>query len=228
MLIQCPECGHMVSDQANTCPQCGYDIAHMGHNMAEKKKKVYKAYCDLIANEVPKPPLKPQKPDLSMRIIVAGACIILGGGYALLALAMPYTIPSDYNGFSILAGIIIGIFGIVYLCRTYTIHDKYHLILLEYQHQLKLYKNKMEHLDQWRQSQIDQFDEIYRQDMILEQRANRERMNAHGYVTCPKCGSSSISTVNRGYSLLSGFIGSGTAVNVCQKCGYKWEPGKHA
>ena len=43
---------------------------------------------------------------------------------------------------------------------------------------------------------------------------------------CPKCGSTSIATVNRGYSLMWGFIGSGKPMNVCQKCGYKFAPGK--
>lgn len=41
---------------------------------------------------------------------------------------------------------------------------------------------------------------------------------------CPKCGSTSISTGQRGYSLLTGFIGSSKTVNRCAKCGYKWEP----
>lgn len=45
-------------------------------------------------------------------------------------------------------------------------------------------------------------------------------------VTCPKCGSTSIATTNRGYSFFTGFIGSGKPVNVCQKCGHKWKPGK--
>lgn len=45
-------------------------------------------------------------------------------------------------------------------------------------------------------------------------------------VTCPKCGSTSIATTNRGYSFFTGFLGSGKPVNVCQKCGYKWKPGK--
>lgn len=44
-------------------------------------------------------------------------------------------------------------------------------------------------------------------------------------VRCPKCGSTSIGTVNRGYSLFSGFVGSGSPRNVCQRCGYKWKPG---
>ena len=43
-------------------------------------------------------------------------------------------------------------------------------------------------------------------------------------VKCPKCGSTAIATVNRGFSIITGFIGSGSARNVCQKCGHKWDP----
>ena len=43
-------------------------------------------------------------------------------------------------------------------------------------------------------------------------------------VHCPICNSTSIQTVNRGYSFFTGFIGSGSPRNVCQKCGYKWKP----
>ena len=43
---------------------------------------------------------------------------------------------------------------------------------------------------------------------------------------CPKCGSTAIMLMNRGYSLVWGFIGSGKPMNVCQKCGYKFQPGK--
>ena len=45
-------------------------------------------------------------------------------------------------------------------------------------------------------------------------------------VFCPKCGSISISTINRGYSFIWGFIGSGKPMNVCQSCGYKFKPGR--
>ena len=44
-------------------------------------------------------------------------------------------------------------------------------------------------------------------------------------VKCPHCGAVSIATINRGYSMVWGFVGSGNAVNVCQSCGYKWKPG---
>lgn len=43
-------------------------------------------------------------------------------------------------------------------------------------------------------------------------------------ISCPKCGSTAIATTNRGFSLLTGFIGSGSPRNVCQNCGYKWKP----
>ena len=42
---------------------------------------------------------------------------------------------------------------------------------------------------------------------------------------CPKCGAISIATINRGYSIVWGFLGSGKPVNVCQVCGHKFNPG---
>lgn len=44
-------------------------------------------------------------------------------------------------------------------------------------------------------------------------------------IKCPNCGSANIATTNKGYSLITGFIGSGKPMNVCQKCGHKWKPG---
>ena len=41
---------------------------------------------------------------------------------------------------------------------------------------------------------------------------------------CPKCGSTSIGVANKGFSLLTGFLGSGKTMNFCQNCGYKWKP----
>lgn len=41
---------------------------------------------------------------------------------------------------------------------------------------------------------------------------------------CPKCGSTAVTTGERGYSLLTGFLGAGKTVNRCGNCGYKWKP----
>lgn len=43
-------------------------------------------------------------------------------------------------------------------------------------------------------------------------------------IKCPRCGSTAVTTTSRGYSLLTGFIGSNKTVNRCGKCGYTWKP----
>ena len=62
-----------------------------------------------------------------------------------------------------------------------------------------------------------------------------------GIVSCPKCGSQSISTVKQGFGVgkavagviaagpegaLAGAVGANKVLNVCQNCGHQWEPGK--
>lgn len=43
-------------------------------------------------------------------------------------------------------------------------------------------------------------------------------------VRCPRCGSTSITTGQRGFSVWTGFLGSNKTVNRCAKCGYSWQP----
>lgn len=75
----------------------------------------------------------------------------------------------------------------------------------------------------------------------IEAKIREEKMAASEPVRCPKCRSTSISTVNKGFSagkaiagaaiagdvgVVAGALGSNKVLNVCQKCGHKWEPGK--
>ena len=41
---------------------------------------------------------------------------------------------------------------------------------------------------------------------------------------CPKCGSTLVTTGERGYSIIWGFMGAGSTVNRCGKCGFMWKP----
>lgn len=45
-------------------------------------------------------------------------------------------------------------------------------------------------------------------------------------IRCPKCGSTQITTGARGFSMMTGFCGSGKTVNRCAKCGNTWKPKK--
>ena len=66
----------------------------------------------------------------------------------------------------------------------------------------------------------------YNQEIVSQIQQSNETEDDKNQVHCPRCGSTQIGVINRGYSLFSGFLGSGSARNVCQKCGYKWKPGK--
>ena len=41
---------------------------------------------------------------------------------------------------------------------------------------------------------------------------------------CPKCKSTQIAIGTRGFSIVTGFIGSNKTINRCGKCGYTWKP----
>ena len=50
--------------------------------------------------------------------------------------------------------------------------------------------------------------------------------NDPNQLRCPKCGSTAITTEERGYSLWIGWYGANEKKNLCQSCGYKWKPGR--
>lgn len=61
-------------------------------------------------------------------------------------------------------------------------------------------------------------------DVVNHETLAEEEERERNTVKCPKCGSTAVQTVNRGYSFWTGFIGSSSPRNVCQKCGHKWKP----
>lgn len=56
------------------------------------------------------------------------------------------------------------------------------------------------------------------------ERRTQEYLAKKNLPKCPKCGSTSITAGQKGYSLLTGFIGSGKTVNRYVNCGFKWKP----
>lgn len=70
-------------------------------------------------------------------------------------------------------------------------------------------------------SEVERQTAIERQEIAERQAREKAEKNRP---RCPKCGSTAITTGQRGFSLLTGFIGSGNTVNRCSNCGYKWKP----
>lgn len=57
------------------------------------------------------------------------------------------------------------------------------------------------------------------------ERLTEERIAERDKVHCPKCGSTNITEGTKGFSIMTGFIGSGKFRYVCKNCGNKWKPG---
>lgn len=58
----------------------------------------------------------------------------------------------------------------------------------------------------------------YKSDDPIIQKTNSEQ------IRCPRCGSTQITTAQKGFSFLTGFIGANKTVNRCAKCGHSWQP----
>ena len=71
------------------------------------------------------------------------------------------------------------------------------------------------------QIKLKKFQLLREQQKQAQQQARQAQKSQ---IKCPRCGATSIATVNRGFSFWTGFLGSGSPRNVCQKCGHKWKP----
>lgn len=63
-----------------------------------------------------------------------------------------------------------------------------------------------------------------RDKMLQEATLRKQKEIKQNTLSCPKCGSTAVSVGQRGYNLLTGFLGSGQTMNRCGKCGHKWTP----
>ena len=82
---------------------------------------------------------------------------------------------------------------------------------------------------------------VYNGGVPIKENVKSYLNKKQGIVSCPKCGSQSISTVKQGFGVgkavagviaagpegaLAGAVGANKVLNVCQNCGHQWEPGK--
>lgn len=65
--------------------------------------------------------------------------------------------------------------------------------------------------------------------LTLEKRQSKQQPQVsrtnESKLTCPRCGLTDITEGTRGFTLTTGFLGSGNFRYVCKNCGNKWKPG---
>ena len=198
-LIKCPECGGQVSDTAPACIHCGYPLQEMNDAAKEDAKK---GICCINGEEY----------DITW---LQKECIALDNTKNCQSLASfcenkyqqfynPHMSTVDNPTF----------FGLV--CDT---RLKYRL--LENQISAKFIaeciKNNFEYFV------FNSNDYKKPQNVATNSYSVPISTNV---VRCPKCGSTSVTTIERGYDIMWGWIGAAQKKNLCQKCGYKWRPGR--
>lgn len=62
------------------------------------------------------------------------------------------------------------------------------------------------------------------QTIIINKPVQPSQPTPKNILTCPKCGSTAVTTGQRGFSIITGFLGSSQTMNRCGNCGYKWKP----
>ena len=225
-LIKCPECGNEhVSDCARTCPVCGFAIneyylktrelrqqliftlknIQLMQVLAEEEQKQKKLLEKEQRIEKVKMPDMPDK----KKSIKEGVLLLLIPAF----LAVFFLTVEWYFLFTITCiFILILVAGIISSYKFET--ERY----TSAQEDFRAYQEKIIEMEDSNKEYVDKLD---------RDKLRRETNKRNTTVSCPKCGSTSIATINRGYSIVWGFVGSGNPMNVCQKCGYKFKPGKN-
>ncbi len=210
-LIKCPKCRARIPDTARFCQECGCDVSR-GMEIKERQQRTAEINAPTYKNSEIDNTNVPM-PKLSTPIVLGFASI-----FALIGLVFAVQI-------SLFSGIISIIMFIAVFGGCISSFKDYNLAKKNFEeYRVKTLKEQKEAKDRKdaynAQKEQEQKREAEKEAAL---RARRAEYSAKGLPSCPKCGSPAIATVNRGYSLVWGFIGSGKPVNVCQKCGYKWK-----
>ena len=247
-LVNCPECGREnVSDSAERCPGCGFGLKSYYVGIKERERKhilEQKKAEELFKARQREAQMKKEKEEQVNREIGQIAQhiklptkrpyingMILGGiGFALLgALLVFAAIFGEDGGFDFVTILFIALEALA--AFAFLSEGKSKLKIAQ-----ELYDKNVNSPQEYKRALAEikyneeQLKETQRQNAVANRQANQEREKqkkawaASG--RCPKCGSSSSATINSGYSVVTGFVGSGSPVNVCQACGYKFKPGK--
>lgn len=219
MLIQCPECGHQISDKAEICVSCGFGIKQyledIRHEQELIKEKEEQKLIDLQDFEkikqqiiLPQRPWKANIPDNIYNNRNFGIMLIFMGVLFLLSLIwinfLRYMSSSNVNG-----GIGYDLLFAIVSLTGFVGGIKY---LKKGQQEIKKYTNKVE--EQFKKDLQEYEHCIKNQQQYIEKQA-RERLKYRHYeipYKCPSC---------RQVDIFKWKINEESGTCECQECRYK-------
>ena len=222
-LINCAECSNPFSDKALACPHCGCPVefakpqtttpVNEPIDIWSGRQNITETRTQDMNIEIKETPKTSNNIIINTNISKPTAIVAVGLVFvSLFSFVITFAMLKDsflqFLLFLILSFVLLG----------YTIRYINDCILAQ-----KDFKKYQEKVITKRQAEKARKEAELRRQQEYE--AKRREYRAKGIPTCPRCGSHSIATINRGYSIVSGFVGSGKPINVCQICGHKWKIG---
>lgn len=228
MLIHCPECNKEISDQTNNCIYCGFPIKQQNkfnniieHHNEQEEQYLNNLLLELGERKCPKCKKQTQliiKYENDKPVVFCGECeearfwgetfkinIMLDARKNHTELPQSYcknckTITDSYRRSSIVTSKV----------------DYIECFVCGLAKQMDMETPKQRKLEEEKEN-------IKKQKEVLQ---TIQENKSKGIPCCPKCGSTAIQPVQKGFGLIRGFIGSGKVENYCMNCGNRWQPGK--
>lgn len=196
-LIKCPECGKDISDKSSACIHCGYPLEKLRISLDSVK-------VDENIYNISSLHRKYNKYSKEDQIFIYKECKkkykkITKGSYDLLDISTEYDSPTGQN--------LVQMVG-----QMFNWWNKNGKMYLTYKFLIECINHNFEYFE------FNTADYA----AIAPKPTHKPDPNI---VRCPKCGSTSVTTQERGYSIMWGVLGSTKKKNLCQKCGYTWWPG---
>lgn len=195
-LIKCPECGGQVSDKAPACIHCGYPISEMTINKVPQNIIIKVDGKSYDISNLKK--MYNKYTDTEQKMI-CNTCNQLYNNW--------YKSNSNNKRFSGKGENLIQWIGV-----TFNWWPKNHMNYIAYKFLAECCMYNF------------QYFEFNTADYMKSSPQPQQPTNSN-VVRCPKCGSTSVTIVPRGFSIIWGNIGAKEPQNLCQKCGHKWWPG---
>lgn len=219
-LINCPECGKEISDTSEFCAQCGFDLLY--HTESLRLDREIEAELIRYESTIEKPQQIFSLSDLGEYRNARPALIIC----LIAAIGFLISCPVFFLMYEINGAIIALLCGIAFLYYYLKQTGKYKTLLHEKQERIQ---RQIDGFEYFKQERIESYKStlVSRKQKTLDNLRSRNTVDnekTSNSVYCPKCKSTQISTGSRGYSMVTGFIGSGKTVNRCARCGHKWTP----
>ena len=236
-LVKCPECGRdNVSDSSESCPSCGYNVKRHFDSMKEnaRKQKIQeelKKESDRmdelinmkIEDNAKNINLPSKRPSINIFIILSCFFFLL----CFLFCLVQFKIIGDGSDciiplvFCIFGAVVTLYYGLEKLNKDKKMFDELNSNPNEYKRMIAK-KNGISTSDM---NEINHIIAKERNNLPELKKSIDETLHKNNNVLkCPKCGSTAVTTGQRGFSMWTGFLGSNKTVNRCGNCGCTFYP----